>query len=227
MKLVFCGYGTFEPPEGLLKRSYGYVRNIKNHRLYGIQYVYKISELIDLENNQIINIWNSDVSIEKLFFRKEEIFDANPDVLTIFIGAKEVKDNILVSDENKFEKSLDTFIKEIKRILPKVTIILFEPICIPKCLSGFDICNGLYNRRYVMMENGQYKLERFVKLYAEKIKQVAQNNEIHFLPLQKEFDKNTIKGVYNDFMDNEINLSYKGSEFVAKKWIELFHKIII
>ncbi len=162
-------------------------RDDENQDNFGLGCGYALLLASDIEKNKkgkikFINRGKSGDRITDVYARiKEDIINLKPDYMSILIGVNDVSHELTqgcgVTPE-KFNKIYNLLIEEIKEALPDIKIVILEPFV----LKG-SATTELWN---------QFNIE--VRKLAEISKQVAEQFNLKFVPLQKEFDKASADG---------------------------------
>lgn len=186
-----------------------------NVHTYGDGYVFMIaSELIgkDPKKYQIINRGESGNRIVDLYARiKKDVWNLQPDVFTILIGTNDVWHEIGSKNGveiNRWLRIYKTIIEETLERLPKVKIFIMEPF----------VLKGLATE-----ENFQ-EFEK-IKDYAKAIRNLANEYNLPFVELQKQFDeKSKVDGVEYYLYDG-VHPNIAGARLIADAWLKKFNEI--
>ena len=179
----------------------------------GDGYVFYVAGDIKREDSsiEIINRGISGNRIVDLYARiKSDVWNQNPDVLSILIGVNDVWHEIDSQngvDLERFIKVYDMLIGDTLKVLPNLKIILCEPFIL---------------RGVATEENYERFLE--VKEYAKAIKTLAQKYSLDFLPLQDTFDKVAEKSCAKDYLYDGVHPNIAGARLIADEWMKLYNK---
>lgn len=114
--------------------------------------------------------------IADVFARKEaDLFALKPDVLSILVGINNgplAQNNEIATSEEEFDVIYRLLLKGVKERLPECQIVLMEPFV---CKAGW-------------VKDCYEQWRSAVSGYGEVVKQLAQDFDAVFIPLQKKFD---------------------------------------
>ncbi len=162
---------------------------------------------------EIINRGISGHRVVDLYARiKSDLWNLEPEVLSILIGVNDVWHEIFHSngvDIERFEKVYSMLIEDTIARLPNVKIILCEPFV----LKG---------------EVTQEKYDEFlnVKKYALVVKKLAEKYGLYFLPLQDKFDEATKTIEEKYYLGDGVHPTVTGATLIANEWLKLFKEKI-
>ena len=143
-----------------------------------------------------------------------DVWNQNPDVLTILVGINNVWDELNYNDaqeSDRFRKIYSMMIEDTLKRLPNVKIILGEPFA----LKG---------------KNTETRFEPFQKTYikyAKIVQDLAEQYQIYFLSLQEKFDQAAQKFGAEKFLYDGMHPMVAGATLIADAWLELFEKSIL
>ena len=173
----------------------------------------------DIEKNRkgeikFINRGKSGDRITDVYARiKEDIINLKPDYMSILIGVNDVSHELTqdcgVSPE-KFNKIYNLLIEEIKEALPEIKIIILEPFV----LKG-SATNKLWE---------QFNCE--VRKLAKISKQVAEQWDLRFVPLQDKFDKVSSDGDTRYWSVDGIHPTSAGHQIIKEELQKAIEEII-
>ncbi len=173
----------------------------------------------DIEKNRkgeikFINRGKSGDRITDVYARiKEDIINIKPDFMSILIGVNDVSHELTqdcgVSPE-KFNKIYNLLIEEIKEALPDIKIIILEPFV----LKG-SATNVLWE---------QFNCE--VRKLAKISKQVAEQWELKFVPLQDKFDEASSDGDTRYWSVDGIHPTSAGHQIIKEELQKAIEEII-
>ena len=169
---------------------------------------------------EIINKGNGGDRIVDLYARvKSDVWNLNPDVLSILIGINDVWHKLL-NDNGvelpRFEKIYRMLIEDTKKVLPNVKIILCEP---------FFLNGEATEDTSVYPDAGKTFLEVFD--YAKTVRRLAEEYGLFFLPLQKAFDKKAEKFSPRAYLYDGVHPSPAGAKLIADEWIGFFKEKVV
>lgn len=183
---------------------------------YGIGYptviASKLSEMDPLDY-QVINRGISGDRIVDLYARiKLDVWNLQPDVLSILIGINDVWHETINGngvDIERYEKFYRMIIEETKARVPNVKIMLCEPFV----LKG------------TATEDRLDKLNE-IRNYAKVIKKLAQEYDVAFVPLQDKLDEMSAK--YNEeiYLFDGVHPNIAGATLIANEWMKVFNEKI-
>lgn len=189
-----------ESENPIVKYGYGYV----------IQIVGKLAEKAPTEYN-VINQGISGNRIVDLYARiKKDVWNENPDVLTILVGVNDVWHEIFYGngvDVERFDKIYRILIEDTKKALPNTRIILCEP---------FFLLGSATEENYKKFEE--------VLDYAKVVESIAKDYDLEFLPLQDKFDEAAKKYGPTAFLWDGVHPTIAGATLIANEWMALFEK---
>ena len=156
-------------------------RDDEKQGLAGLGCGYAFLLASEIENNHkdkidFINRGKSGDRITDVYARiKEDIINLKPDYMSILIGVNDVSHELTMNcgvSPKKFRMIYGMLIDEIREVLPDIKIVILEPFV----LKG------------TATEKLWKDFDREVRILAEISKQVAEEYETDFIPLQKKFD---------------------------------------
>ena len=189
---------------------------------YGSGYpIFIASELYKNNPNdyEIINRGISGNRIVDLYARvKSDVWDENPDVLSILIGINDVWHEVCGNngvDLERFEKVYRMLIEDTLKVLPNVKIILCEPFV----LKGSATENT---------EEIPNKYNKFLEVYeyAKVVKKIAQDFNLSFVALQDEFNKKSQKYGVEPYLFDGVHPMIAGAKLIADEWLKVFNQYI-
>ena len=162
---------------------------------------------------EIINRGISGNRIVDLYARiKSDVWNLNPDVLSILIGVNDVWHEIGSQNGvelDRFIKIYDMLITDTLKVLPNLKIILCEPFVLKGCATE---------------ENYERFLE--VKEYAKAVKALAEKHSLEFVPLQDAFDKAAEKSCAEYYLYDGVHPDAAGARLIADEWNKLYNEKI-
>lgn len=194
-------------------------RDDENQDNFGLGCGYALLLASDIEKNRkgeikFINRGKSGDRITDVYARiKEDIINLKPDYMSILIGVNDVSHELTqgcgVTPE-KFFKIYTMLIEEIKEALPNIKIIILEPFV----LKG-SATTELWE---------QFNSE--VRKLAEASKQVAEQFNLKFVPLQKEFDEASSDGDTRYWSVDGIHPTSAGHQIIKEELQKVVEEII-
>jgi len=145
---------------------------------------------------------------------KSDVWNIQPDVLSILIGTNDVWHELEVHngvDIERYEKIYSMLIEDTKKVLPNVKIILLEPFFLKGTAT-------------------EEKYDSFLQIkdYAKVVKRLAEKYDLPFIPLQEKFDEVAKK--YEDttqFLLDGVHPNIAGATLIAEEWMKCFRKEIL
>ena len=158
---------------------------------------------------QVINRGiGGDRSVDLYARIKRDVWNLNPDVLSILVGINDIwhelneKDGVEI---DRFEKIYAMMIEETLIRLPNVKIILCEPF----------VLKGKYTQQ-------QFEQFQQVYRYAKIVKGLAEGFKLYFLPLQKKLQEAEKKYGAEKYLYDGVHPSVAGAILIADAWMNLF-----
>ena len=186
-----------------------------NAHALGFGYVRSIAGKLIGEAPEKYDIFNRGISgnrIVDLYARiKCDCWNLQPDVLSILIGINDVWHDVRNANGveiDRFEKMYRMLLKDTKKALPNVKLMILEPFVLP----GTVTC-------------AQDKYEEFlvIKDYAKIFQKLAEEFGAIFIPLQAQFD--AMQEKYGDntyYLIDGVHPNTAGAEMIADAWIKAF-----
>ncbi len=163
---------------------------------------------------EIVNRGISGNRIVDLYARiKADVWNHNPDVLSILIGVNDVLHEWSHQngvDIERWEKVYRMLIEDTKKQLPDLKIIICEPFI----LKG-------------EATDGEERWKKFleVKEYAKVAKKIAEDYGGYFVPLQDKFDELAEKNGAEMYLYDGVHPAPAGAKLIATEWLKVFEKI--
>ena len=163
---------------------------------------------------EIVNRGISGNRIVDLYARiKVDVWNHNPDVLSILIGVNDVWHEWSVQNGveiERWEKVYRMLIEDTKKQLPDLKIIICEPFI----LEG-------------EATDGEERWKKFleVKDYAKVAKKIAEDYGAYFVPLQDKFDEAAKKYGVENYLYDGVHPAPAGAKLIATEWMKVFEKI--
>lgn len=183
---------------------------------YGFGYPSFIAgELLSKDNTyQIYNRGISGDRVVDLYARiKKDVWNLQPDVLSIHIGINDVWHEIEAKNGveiERFDRIYRMLIKDTKEKSPNVKILLMEP---------FLLNNGKIEEWYFDRLNE-------VKAYAKVVKTIADECGCIYLPLQEMLDKAAERFGAEHILPDCVHPSIAGAKLIADAWVKIFNEKI-
>ncbi len=194
-------------------------RDDENQDNFGLGCGYAFLLASDIEKNRkgeikFLNRGKSGDRITDVYARiKEDIINLKPDFMSILIGVNDVSHELTqdcgVAPE-KFNKIYNMLIEEIKEALPEIKIIILEPFV----LKG-SATNELW---------AQFNCE--VRKLAEVSRQVAEQFNLKFVPLQNKFDEASSDGDTRYWSVDGIHPTSAGHQIIKEELQKAIEEII-
>lgn len=194
-------------------------RDDENLDNFGLGCGYAFLLASDIEKNRkgeikFINRGKSGDRITDVYARiKEDIINLKPDYMSILIGVNDVSHELTQGcgvTPQKFNKIYNMLIEEIKEALPEIEIIILEPFV----LKG-SATNNLWK---------QFNCE--VRKLAVISKQVAEQYNLKFVPLQDIFDNASSDGDTRYWSVDGIHPTSAGHQIIKEELQKAVEEII-
>lgn len=189
---------------------------------YGSGYPIFVASNLYRDNPKEYEVINRGISgnrVVDLYARiKSDVWNLKPDILSILIGINDIWHEIGHKNGvelDRFEKVYRMLIEDTLKALPGIKIVLCEPF----------VLKGEATKNTVDVPD---KYERFLTVYqyAEKVKELAQDYGLHFLPLQNRFDEAASQYGVEPFLYDGVHPMVAGATLIADEWVNLFKKKI-
>ena len=204
MRILFYG-------DSITDAGRNYEQKIFND-MYGTGYVFNVASNLLLENPEKYEILNKGISgnrIVDLYQRvKIDLWNNNPDVLSILIGVNDVWHEIIHNNGvelDRFEKIYRMLIEETMQRLPNIKIMLLEPFV----LKGWAT-----NERF----------DEFLQVYdyAKVVKKLAEEYNLIFVPLQEKFNEMAKVHDPSLFLVDGVHPNMAGAKLICDEWLKVF-----
>lgn len=142
---------------------------------------------------------------------QSDIIKLKPDVISILIGVNDVWHEWLNGNginAKLYEEIYHLLIREIKKELPNVRIMILEPFVLQGAATA---------------ENYE-KFREEVLLRAEAARRVAEKNHLEFIPLQAKFEEALKLAPENYWLGDGVHPTSAGHELIAREWLNQFQK---
>ena len=182
---------------------------------FGAGYPHVVASALYGENPEKYHVVNRGISgnrVVDLYARiKCDVWNENPDVLSILIGVNDVWHEINRQNGvelDRYRKVYEMLIEDTLRTLPAVKIILCEPFVLKGSATeeNFDKFTAVYD-------------------YAKVVKEIAKKYNLHFLPLQEKFNAAAAKYSAEKYLYDGVHPAIAGATLIADEWLKLFKKI--
>jgi len=183
---------------------------------YGYGYVYDIVAELNTKTADTI-IYNRGISgdrIVDLYARiKSDVWNLEPDVLSILVGVNDVWHEIESQngvDIERFEKIYRMLLDDTIKRFPNIKIILMAPFV----LHGVSTVE---------------KFEQFEQVYeyAKVVKKIAGDYKITFIPLQDKLNSLENKFGNPHFLsDDGVHPTVAGAKVIADEWLKAYKEMV-
>lgn len=183
---------------------------------YGSGYVFCATSDLLKENPlkyEIINRGIGGNRVVDLYARiKSDVWNHNPDVLSILIGVNDVWHEIDCGNGvelDRYEKVYRMLIEDTLKVLPNVKIMLMEPF----------VLHGTATDE---------KFDKFAAVfdYAKVVKKLAEEYNLTFVPLQKTLDKAAEEYGAERYLFDGVHPDMAGARLIADEWLKAFNEKI-
>ena len=181
---------------------------------YGVGYpCFIASELLSQEPDKY-EIFNRGISgnrIVDLYARiKCDVWNLQPDVLSILIGVNDVWHELYGNgvELERWDKMYRMLIEDTLERFPNLKIIICEPF----------VLDGTATHEH---------FEKFleVHMYAKAAKQIAEDYNLHFLPLQEMIEQQSQRLSPENVLGDGVHPTIGGAKLIADEWMKLFKEI--
>lgn len=181
----------------------------------GQGYPTRVAGQLGLANPGTYKFYNRGVSgdrIVDIYARmKYDIINLKPDYLSILVGVNDVwheRDTANGVSAPKFKKVYGMLLEELKEALPELKIMLLEPF----------VCPGKATQ-------DQYEwFRQEVLLRAEAVKELAQEHDLVFVPLQADLDALIPQATEKFWLHDGVHPTVFFHQYMANKWVETFER---
>lgn len=181
---------------------------------YGVGYANYVASTLMSENPEKYNIINRGIGghrVVDLYARiKADVWNLNPDVISILIGINDVWHEIFCGngvDIERFERVYRMMIEDTQKRFPKVRFILCEPF----------VLKGTATEEH-------YKEFCEVKKYAKVVKRLAKEYKADFVALQEKFDAAAKAHDAKYYLYDGVHPDVAGGKLIADEWLRVFKK---
>lgn len=189
-----------------------------NHQM-GHSYAYIVNGILGSrypeKNLEFVNRGVSGNRIVDIYARMEpDIIELKPDVLSIMVGINDIPSDwngVRGTSPEKYEMIYRQLLKETKAALPKVHLILCEPVIFPVCKQSRD---------YALCEQA-------VCSFGQVVRRLAEEFSAELLLLQEEFENRYQMREPEYWSWDGIHPTENGHGVIAVKWMELFEQKLL
>lgn len=187
---------------------------------YGSGYPMFVAGSLSGENPQKYEVINRGISGDRvvdLYARmKADVWNLQPDVLSILIGINDVWHEIGRKNGvelDRFEKVYRMMIEDTKKALPDLKIVLCEPFVLEGSAT---------------VEEGTDKYQRFCEVfkYAAVVKKIAKEYGLFFLPLQEKLNEKAAQYGGEHYLYDGVHPMVAGAKLIADEWVKLYQEKI-
>ena len=184
---------------------------------YGAGFVRAIAGDLSARDPKKYTVINRGVSgnrIVDLYARiKSDVWNLEPDVLSILIGINDVWHEISNKngvDLERFERIYRMLLQDTLDRLPNLKIMICEPFV----LEG---------------SSTKEEMERFleIKEYAKVAEKLAQEFHAFYLPLQEDFEQKAEQFGAEYYLADGVHPTIAGAQLIADKWLKLFDEQVM
>lgn len=182
----------------------------------GTGYAYLVSANLAYENPYEYKFLNRGIGgnrITDVYARiKSDIINLRPDIMSLLVGVNdawhEVEEQNGV-DPDKFFTIYDMMLDEIKKALPDLKMMIFEP----------------YVLKGTLTEEHWDELHAEVLKRAKKVEEIAKKHNIKFIPLQNLFDEVSKDAPSDYWTCDGVHPTQAGHELIKREWLKAFSEI--
>ena len=208
MKILFFGDSITDARRG---------RESAFNDRFGVGFVMQVAGELLLENPLKYEIINRGIGGERivdLYARiKKDVWNENPDVLTILEGINDISHDVWHNNGVEFERWIQMYqklLEETREKLPDTKIIVAEPFV----LRG-EISNKDFNEYDKIRER------------SKALKNLVEGLGLLFLPLQSIIDEKAEKYGENIVLADGVHPTVYGAKLIAQEWLKLFREKIL
>lgn len=187
---------------------------------YGVGYPLFVAGSLYGEDPQKYQVFNRGISgnrVVDLYARiKKDVWNLQPDVLSILIGVNDVWHEIDQKngvEPERFEKVYRMMIEDTKKVLPNTKIVLCEPFVLKGSATSAENTD-----RY----------QRFCEVYqyAAIVRKLADEYGLYFLPLQSKLSASAERYGAQHYLYDGVHPMVAGAKLIADEWVKLFKERI-
>ncbi|GHT10738.1 lipase [Bacteroidia bacterium] len=156
-----------------------------------------------------LKIYNRGISGNKVFELADrwtkDCIELKPDILSIMIGVNDfwhTKTHNYTGTVEKYATDLDKLIKDTKKQLPNIKIVILEPFIV----HGGSALDDTWENDFAP--------------YRKAAKKVALDNDLIFVPLQSVFNEALKKAPASYWSTDGVHPSFTGGQLIAQAWIK-------
>lgn len=180
---------------------------------YGDGYPFFIEGELSTKFPKKFDIYNRGIGGDKitaLFARERELWNLQPNILSILVGVNDVFHGLWNGDTctEIFERTYRLMIQDVKKRCDGIHIVLLEPFLLRGSLIG-DFYEECFPK---------------VRELAKIVEKVAKDEECGFIPLQNAFEEVSQKTGESHWLYDGIHPSVAGARLIADRWLNYFYK---
>lgn len=215
-------------------------KSMDGNHILGHGYSYIISAKLSLDNYEnmpkFINKGVSGESLLQIYSRLNmDILQNKPDIISFLAGVNDIAKSFGEPEgmaSRRYIKVYKMMLEDIKKALPKSTIIICEPFFLE--IDNYE--EPYKNTPYVMCEefvkpmnipkNEEFigVMQREIKIMQKELKELAKDMGCIYVPLQEEFLKYAEKIPLEYLVWDNVHPTACGHEVIARKWLEVVEK---
>lgn len=214
MRILFFGDSITDMGRNYEKNQYTDVWS------YGIGYPLFVAGSLYGEDPQKYRVFNRGISgnrVVDLYARiKNDVWNLQPDVLSILIGVNDVWHEIDLKngvDLERFEKVYRMMIEDTKKVLPNTKIVLCEPFVLQGSATTAE-------------DTDRYQRFCEVYQYAAVVRKLADEYGLYFLPLQSKLSAAAERYGAQHYLFDGVHPMVAGAKLIADEWVKLFKEKI-
>ena len=167
----------------------------------------------DPKKYSIVNLGIGGNRVVDLYARMHEVWNQNPDVLSILVGVNDVWHYLQEGgrgiDLDRYESTYRLILQDTKKRFPDLKIVILEPFFLPgTAITGHE---ELFDKVYD---------------YARVAKKIAEEEGAFFLPLQEKLTALAEKLGNFDVLFDGVHPNTAGAKFIADEWLKLYKEKI-
>ena len=210
MKVLFQGDSITDAWRSLIKSSW-------DREVLGTGYANMIAAHLSYEEPKKYDFINRGINGHRVIDLsarwEDDCINIKPDVLSILIGVNDLLHEIKTQgfvDVNNFEAGYSLLIKQTKKELPNIKIILLEPF----------ITRGTVTDEYEQIIFSE------IKKIQEAVSRIAEKHNLPLVKLQEKFDHFVNVADAARITTDGVHPTYIGHELIKRAWLEIFENII-
>ncbi len=141
---------------------------------------------------------------------KKDVWNENPDVLTILEGINDISHDVWHNNGVEFERWLEMYrklLEETLERLPNTTIIVGEPFVLHGEISNKDFAQ--YDK---------------IRERSKALKELVEELGLIFMPLQSVIDEHAKQYGEQAVLADGVHPTVYGAKLIANKWLKLFRE---